>query len=168
TTRALKQLAVHAGADEVQVPGGAGTHRFRARSKGVAALLNRLAAHPDIEFVEPNFIVYAVAVPNDPRFNELWGLQNLGQTINGVPGTPGADIHAVPAWDITTGSTATVVAVIDTGIDYTHPDLVANVWSAPTAFTVTIAVHTITCPAGSHGFNAIANNPDPTDYNEHS
>src|SRR5262249_58290640 len=121
TTRALKQLAVHAGADEVQVPGGAGTHRFRARSKGVAALLNRLAAHPDIEFVEPNFIVYAVAVPNDPRFNELWGLQNLGQTINGVPGTTGADIRAVPAWDITIGSAPAPRAASAPRTPHTHP-----------------------------------------------
>ena len=61
--------------------------------------------------------------PNDPRFPELWGLLNIGQTINGVAGTPGADIRAVAAWDRALGSRNTVVGVVDTGIDYTHPDL---------------------------------------------
>jgi len=57
--------------------------------------------------------------------------------------------------------------VIDTGIDYRHPDLAANVWSAPAAFTVTIGGQSITCPAGSHGFNAITNVCDPLDDNNH-
>ncbi len=100
-------------------------------------------------------------------FGQLWGLQNTGQSIGGVFGTPGADSRAVPAWDITTGSTSNVVAVVDTGIDYTHPDLAANVWSAPTAFTVTIAGQTITCGADTHGFNAITNTCDPKDDNNH-
>jgi subtilisin family serine protease len=84
----------------------------------------------------------------------MWGLRNIGQTI-GVPGTPGADISATSAWDISTGSRSIVVGVTDTGIDYTHSDLVANLWTAAAPFSVVIAGQTINCPAGTHGFNAI-------------
>src|SRR5262249_48878129 len=58
-------------------------------------------------------------------FSSLWGLHNTGQT----GGTPDADIDAPEAWDVTTGSSSVVVAVIDTGVDYTHPDLAANIWT---------------------------------------
>ena len=58
-------------------------------------------------------------------------------------------------------------AVIDTGIDYTHPDLAANVWSAPTAFSVSVGGLTINCAAGTHGFNAITNVCNPMDDHYH-
>ncbi len=153
--------------EDVKDVGGNGALLFRSRSKNATQLVRNLSARPDVEFVEPNFIVHAAATPNDPRFGELWGLRNTGQTINGSVGTAGADIGAVPAWDISTGSAATVVGVVDTGIEYTHPDLAANVWSAPSAFTVTIGGTPITCAAGSHGFNAITNTCDPMDDNNH-
>jgi subtilisin family serine protease len=106
-------------------------------------------------------------VPNDPRFPELWGLQNVGQTVSGIPGTPGADISAVAAWDAALGSRNTVVGIVDTGIDYLHPDLAGNVWSAPAKFSVTIGGQTITCAAGTHGFNAITKKCDPLDDHFH-
>ena len=80
--------------------------------------------HPAVLYAEPNWIVHTQATPDDPRFGELWALHNTGQ--NG--GTPDADIDAPEAWDLTTGSSDVVVAVIDTGIDYTHPDLAANMF----------------------------------------
>jgi hypothetical protein len=126
-----------------------------------------LSARPDVEYAEPNFIVHVITVPNDPSFGSLWGLQNTGQTVQGIAGMPGADISAVSAWSISTGSKANVVGVVDTGIDYNHPDLTANVWSAPNSFTVNIGGMAITCPAGSHGFNAITNTCDPFDDNQH-
>jgi subtilisin family serine protease/uncharacterized membrane protein len=142
--------------------------RVRSRSINLVALLARLAARGDVALVEPNYIVRTTAQPNDAHFGELWGLQNSGQSVNGgTPGTPGADIHATAAWDLSVGSTDTVVAVIDTGIDYTHPDLAGNMWSAPTAFTVTVGGVTITCPAGSHGFNVVAMTCDPMDDHNH-
>ena len=96
---------------------------------------------------QPNYLTSVDATtPNDTRFGQLWGLSNTGQPDAAFnPGTPGADIGAKSAWDVSTGSAATVVAVIDTGIDYNHPDLAANVWSAPTSFNVVINGVTITC-----------------------
>ena len=77
-----------------------------------------------VKYAEPDFIVRIKRTPNDLRFNELWGLNNTGQQ----GGLPGADIKATSAWDINTGSQNIVVAVIDSGVDYTHPDLAANMW----------------------------------------
>lgn len=90
-------------------------------------VLAELATEPDVEYVEPNFVVHAAAVPNDPDFARQWSLHNVGQTA-GRTDLPGPDIEALSAWDITTGSDAIVVAVIDTGVDYNHPDLAANMF----------------------------------------
>jgi len=78
-----------------------------------------------MEIVEPDYVVFTSAVtPNDPSFSSLWGLHNTGQT----GGSGDADIDAPDAWEASKGSSSVVVGVIDTGIDYTHPDLAANMW----------------------------------------
>ena len=70
--------------------------------------------------------------PTDAYFQQLWGLQNTGQSVNGLPGSSRADIGFLPAWGMARPSTnEIVVAVIDTGVDYTHPDLAANMWTSP-------------------------------------
>jgi len=82
-----------------------------------------------VAYAEPDYIVRALdteTIPNDPGFPNLWGMKNTGQG----GGTVGADIRAPAAWSLTTGSQNVKVAVIDSGIDYTHPDLAANVDSA--------------------------------------
>ncbi|MBK8476436.1 MAG: S8 family serine peptidase [Opitutaceae bacterium] len=76
---------------------------------------------------EPDYLVHTFATPNDPSFSSLWGLHNTG----GNTGTADSDIDAPEAWDTSTGSRDVLVGVIDTGIDYTHPDLVANIWTNP-------------------------------------
>lgn len=91
----------------------------------VAEAVRQYRAAGNVEYAEPNHRVRAEEViPNDPLFGELWGLRNTGQGN----GTPGADISAAEAWALTTGSPSVVVAVIDTGIDYTHEDIIANRW----------------------------------------
>lgn len=83
--------------------------------------------YENIEYIEPDYKLYALEIPNDPMFNQLWGLHNTGQT----GGTADADIDAVEAWDVFTGSSNVLVVVIDTGVDYNHPDLAANMWVNP-------------------------------------
>lgn len=90
-----------------------------------------LSVDPRVEYVEPNLLVHAVRAPNDPLFGQLWGLRNTGQILGGVTGVPDADTDADEAWDMFTGSAAVTVAVLDTGIDYRHPDLAANIWTNP-------------------------------------
>src|SRR6266704_2797743 len=87
----------------------------------------RLLKNPHIEQVEYNYKVSISLTPNDPMYPQLWGLNNIGQT----GGTVDADIDAPEAWDVQTGSQDVVVAVIDTGVDYNHPDLAANMWTNP-------------------------------------
>ena len=80
---------------------------------------------PDVAYAEPNFRLQPAAAPNDPGYRELWGLNNTGQT----GGTADADVDASEVWDTTTGNADTVVAVIDEGMDVSHPDLRDNVWT---------------------------------------
>lgn len=96
---------------------------------------------PHVYYMEPNY-VYSIPAgmdqvdkainqqvdkPGDPRFDELWGLSNTGQ----LGGTKGFDINALEAWSITRGDKRVIIAVIDTGIDYKHEDLAANMWTNP-------------------------------------
>ncbi len=88
----------------------------------------QLLQNPQIEFAEPNFLIAKDdTTPNDAHFNEQWALRNTGQ--NG--GQFGSDINASGAWTTTTGSKSTVIAVIDSGIDFSHPDLRNNQWVNP-------------------------------------
>lgn len=82
---------------------------------------------PVVEYAEPNYIRHiSASVPNDTYFSQQWALRNTGQYANG---TLGADMKAPEAWDISRGSSSIIVAVLDTGIDYNHPDLVGNIWT---------------------------------------
>ncbi len=101
------------------------THMVEAR--------RALERDPRVDFVEPNFVLRASSHgdPGDPGFHQLWGLHNFGQAVGGIPGSPDADIDALEAWQVSQGSSDVVVGVIDTGVDYTHPDLAAQMWTNP-------------------------------------
>jgi serine protease len=86
-----------------------------------ASALRPLSAVRGVAVAEPDYVVRLAATPNDPSYGSLWGLNNAND----------ADIDAPEAWDVGTGTGGTVVAVIDSGVDYTHPDLAANMWRNP-------------------------------------
>src|SRR3954454_20765113 len=160
-------IAASVEADEDEHVGGH-VRRIHSKRFGADVLLSYLRTVPAVDAVEPNWIVHADAIPTDTKFPKLWAFRNTGQSVNNGPaGLTGADIRAVSAWDLTTGSRANVVAIVDTGVDYTHPDLSSNIWSAPAAFTVTIGGVAVRCAAGTHGFNAIARTCNPMDDNNH-
>lgn len=145
--------------DEVQTfEGTEGLQMVKlAPTASLSQTLSAYRANPDVLYAEPNYVLHALQTPNDSFFPSMWSLLNTGQ----VGGTLGADIKASQAWNITTGSASVVVAVLDTGVDYNHPDLAANIITGPI------------CPGGviCHGINTIQftgiNPNDPLDDNGH-
>jgi subtilisin family serine protease len=100
-------------------------------SGSVPEAVAALERDPAVAYAEPNYLYHATALPNDPRLSELWGLTKIS-----APG----------AWNVTTGSAAVRVAVVDTGVSTDHLDLSANV--VP-------------------GFDFVQNDADPRDFNGH-
>ncbi len=129
------------------------------------SLAKELLAQGVVEYIEPNYI-YSIndTVPNDPSFSQLWGLHNYGQT----GGSLDVDIDAPAAWDLSVGSTAVVVGVVDTGVNYQHPDLAPNIWVNPGE----IPGNGVDDDGNGviddiHGFDAISNSGNPIDENGH-
>lgn len=138
--------------------------KLELKNTSVKEAIETLKNNPAIKHVEPNYLVKALTTPNDPRFDELWGLHNTGQS-NGVID---ADIDAVEAWDVSTGSRNVVVGVIDTGVDYSHPDLVDNIWVNPNEVPNNgIDDDNNGYIDDMHGINAIDNTGDPMDTGGH-
>ena len=129
-----------------------------------------MSASSFVKFAEPNYIYKINRVPNDPKYGSLWGMSNVGQKDSqGTVGVSGVDIQAEKAWDIETGSKDTVVAVIDTGVDFSIPDLTDNAW---TNLAELNGVKGVDDDKNGyiddiHGYNFADDNGDATDDNGH-
>jgi subtilisin family serine protease len=115
--RELRAFSVVPNLTRVKLPGGVSVPQALAHYRG----------HPDVLYAEPDYFMRERGIPNDVMVPDQWNLHNIGQNS----GTPDADIDAPEAWNITTGSHSVVVAVLDTGIDYTNDDLAPNMWRNP-------------------------------------
>ncbi len=146
----------------VTLPGGAAAGRARAA----------LESAPGVLYAEPNFKRSLQATPDDPHFSLMWGLHNTGQTVSGTIGTVDADIDAPEAWDITTGSSATTVAIVDTGVEDGHPDLGSQTWRNPGETGAGRETNGIDDDQNgyvddSQGWDWVAQDSDPDDENGH-
>jgi len=133
-----------------------------ANAESVAAEYRAL---PQVEYAEAVFEISAddaPVTPRDPRFAEQWALFNDGSR----GGIKGADISAMHAWHVTTGSDNVVVAVLDSGVDYTHSDLASNIWERP-ANVNPYEDKELGTIQDVQGYNAVENNADPMDDNGH-
>jgi thermitase len=122
--------------------------------------IKALAADPDVQSVQPNFIYRALTPPTSSHYSKQWGLKNTGQTIasapysSGNPGVPGRDLGAEDAWNLVTDCSPIVVAVIDSGVNYSNADLAGSLWDGGV-------------PYPKHGYNFVDGNDDPMDLNGH-
>lgn len=125
--------------------------------------------NPNVMYAEPDYEV-SINSTNDPSFAQLWALQNTGQIVNGTAGTNDADMNIPEAWNAAgiSGSGNVVIAVIDSGVQYTHPDLQANMWVNPSE----IAGNGIDDDGNGYvddvyGIDATTNSGNPADDNHH-
>ena len=113
----------------IKAHGGQDLVLMTCPGRTTAEMLKHFKDHADIEVAEPDYLITVDAVPNDTEFGQLWSLANTGQEVSEVIGTPGADIAAPAAWDrLGANDAEVIVAVIDTGVDYTHEEIAANMW----------------------------------------
>lgn len=132
-----------------------------APGSDVEAAVQALSEAPDIEVAEPDYKGRGASVPpDDPFFANQWYLSN--------PSLPGADIHAVDAWKRSTGSSNVIVAILDSGIDWNHPDLDDRIWSNPNE----IADNSLDDDQNGYiddvrGWDFVTNDNDPMDDHGH-
>ncbi len=105
-----------------------------AKGEKPEVVLARLRKDPSVEYAEVDYAISLSAIPNDGEYLKQWGLHNIGQTVfdegsgESRTGIVDRDVDAPEAWDIRNSAESVVVAVVDTGIRYTHQDLAGNMW----------------------------------------
>lgn len=132
----VQQLRLALSSTDPAIPSDAPTKRWmRVKFRELTderELLKSVLKKIGVETAELNYMVSVQRVPNDTFFNQLWGLHNIGQSVGNpgsqTSGTVDADIDGPESWDRLVGNIGTRIAVIDTGIDYAHPDLASNMW----------------------------------------
>ncbi|MFA6184609.1 MAG: S8 family serine peptidase [Candidatus Shapirobacteria bacterium] len=132
--------------------------------RSVEEVVNEVRTDSNVETVEPNYYSYISDLgTSDVDKNNLWGLDNFGQTItfdNGTTsiGTSGADIDLARAWNVSVGTSDVIVAVIDTGVAWNHPDLINNMWNGSNC----LDQNGDTIVGGClHGYNFITGSTNP-------
>lgn len=131
----------------------------------VTGAVDALNKDEAVLYAEPDYARSANLVPNDTSFSQLWGLNNTGQT----GGTSDADIDAAEAWNTITSASSVIVAVADTGVDYNHPELSANIWnnSGETNCGDGVDNDANGYADDCKGWDFGDNDNDPMDYNNH-
>ncbi len=152
---------------------GRHTGLVRDKNRSTAALMAELQKDPAVETVEPNYLRHGFGMgmrtPTDPLFGQLWGLQNNGQVVNSQSGTSGADIRFLAAWGLARpAGEEVVVAVVDSGVDYVHPDLAPSMWHNPGE----VAGNGVDDDGDGYvddvyGYDFADGTPDPMDSGEH-
>jgi len=132
----------------------------------VEAALAAYQNDPNVEYVQPNYIYQTTAAPTDTQYGQLWAFKNTGQNVNSIiqggdstyttnnPGTAGDDVNIEPAWDHITDCSSVVVAVVDSGVNYTQEELVGNMWNGGATYP-------------NHGYNYVDGNSDTMDFHGH-
>lgn len=140
--------------------------------ESVETAVARAKNDPNVEYAEPKYLYYKYAsAPNDPGFGNLWALNNSGQVISSPSyspnqGTSGKkDMDVLGAWDVTTSCSNTIIAVLDTGVTYTHEDLVGNMWNGASCVDHDNNAIGGGCP--NHGWDYASSDNDPKDEDGH-
>lgn len=141
----------------------------RNQGKTTQAIIQELQSDPTVESAEPNYLRWVNAAPNDTRFTEMWALHNTGQQVSGITGTSGADIEFIQAWEKARPQTGEiVVGVIDTGVDFIHPELAPRMWTN----TLEIPNNNVDDDSNGYkddyyGYDFVDDLPDPSDSGYH-
>ncbi len=133
--------------------------------QSVENALSVLRNDPTVEYAQPNYLYKITTTsPDDAKYSSQWGLKNIEQTMTSIGGQKspispttgirGNDIGAESAWDYITDCSSILVAILDTGVNYTHDDLINNLWDGGTNFP-------------KHGFNFVNGNTDSMDNHGH-
>ncbi|MBZ5623759.1 MAG: S8 family serine peptidase, partial [Acidobacteriia bacterium] len=151
----LRRFHVVPGLQIIQLPAG----------WSVEEALYRYRNDPNIVYAEPDTVLHVLeTVPNDPSFSSLWAMKNTGQSGGKID----VDIDATDAWTLSTGSNSVYVGVIDTGMDYNHPDLSNNIYSSASDCNLNgVDDDGDGYVDDCHGIDTVNHDSDPMDDHDH-